>query len=351
MYLKGICREPSAGYPQLMRCVEPSNDPESEHHGVGISVNQVFRNVNWIGTPGKRLFLDGDLRPNETLTVARADAVVRDALQTGMFRGIELHDEALEGKRPDQSLEDFVARETLGTDYGLRIARSIFCARVPLTEPMLDQVAEFLNEINREYATGEAEYNWSGYHDNCVHLLHNALAAAGVWGPKSINVIKVRQFFNLAIPANAVVDLGWLASHAPLDDPRELYREPLQREAFLAQGWIPNRHGALLKSMPIHQDNELFDTQTRLFIVNRVFGLGARTKARTLYDDARYTELEANLRFYRARYQTALDDWPERAPNDFAETAFQQRYRAYLEARLEETAELLERLTELRGEP
>ena len=45
---------------------------------------------------------------------------------------------------------------------------------------MLDEVIAFLNDKNREYAEGDADYNWSVWADNCVHTLRNALAAANI---------------------------------------------------------------------------------------------------------------------------------------------------------------------------
>jgi len=40
---------------------------------------------------------------------------------------------------------------------------------------MLEEVIAFLNDKNREYAKGEADYNWSVWADNCAHTLRNAL--------------------------------------------------------------------------------------------------------------------------------------------------------------------------------
>ena len=66
---------------------------------------------------------------------------------------------------------------------------------------------DFLNGLNDEYASGKADYEWSGYADNCVHTLHNALAAAGVWKPKSVRATRCASF-HLAVPANEFVDLA-----------------------------------------------------------------------------------------------------------------------------------------------
>jgi hypothetical protein len=51
---------------------------------------------------------------------------------------------------------------------------------------MLDPIIKFLNDKNREYAEGEADYNWSAWADNCSHTMRNALAAANIWSPLSV---------------------------------------------------------------------------------------------------------------------------------------------------------------------
>ena len=63
---------------------------------------------------------------------------------------------------------------------------------------MLDEIIHFLNDLNREYATGAADYHWNGYHDNCVHTLRNALAAASIGEPISVRATKLLQLFHLA---------------------------------------------------------------------------------------------------------------------------------------------------------
>ena len=85
---------------------------------------------------------------------------------------------------------------------------------------MLDQVIAFLNDKNREYAEGEADYNWSVWADNCMHTLRNALAAANIWSPLSVRAVKFRQIFNLAIPANEFVNLAELMTQGDIDDYR-----------------------------------------------------------------------------------------------------------------------------------
>jgi hypothetical protein len=83
---------------------------------------------------------------------------------------------------------------------------------------MLDPIIAFLNDKNREYAEGEADYNWSAWADNCSHAMRNALAAANIWSPLSVRAVKFRQIFNLAIPANEFVNLAELITQGDIDD-------------------------------------------------------------------------------------------------------------------------------------
>jgi hypothetical protein len=91
---------------------------------------------------------------------------------------------------------------------GAKLARSVFCARLPVTAAMLDPIIAFLNDKNREYAEGEADYNWSAWADNCSHTMRNALAAANIWSPLSVRTIKILShvlyLFGLQVTYEAV---------------------------------------------------------------------------------------------------------------------------------------------------
>jgi hypothetical protein len=177
MYLGGACRSDDAPYPSLEVCGD-ERDRNPAEAGIGISVNRLLRNVNWIATPGSRLFFHGGLEPGERLDQARALETLSMVKARGVFSGVEVHGSYLPPDDDKAALVYLAAAEFLGTDFALNFGRSIFCARLPMPENVFQDVLDFLNAINREYAEGEADYRWSGYNDNCSHLLHNALAAA-----------------------------------------------------------------------------------------------------------------------------------------------------------------------------
>jgi hypothetical protein len=153
LHLKGACKDDAAPFPQLRRCravAASLNDPE---HGAGVSVNQMFRNVNWVATPGYGLVFDDGLAAGERLTRERFAAVAQEAIARGVYKGVAFH--RFPGADSDTDLRDFLERAGIGTDLALRFARSVFCARLPVTSGMLDQIIAFLNDKNREYAEGE----------------------------------------------------------------------------------------------------------------------------------------------------------------------------------------------------
>ena len=174
------------------------------------------------------------------------------------------------GATSDTDLRDFLKRAGIGTDFALRFARSLFCARLPVTAGMLDQVIAFLNDKNREYFEGEADYNWSAWADNCSHTLRNALAAANIWSPLSVRAIKLRQIFNLAVPANEFVNLAELMT-GPIPSYREIMQDGPRRDAFHEFHWLPIEPGALLQTLPVHSPNDLYDTRFRLFTLQSPF--------------------------------------------------------------------------------
>jgi hypothetical protein len=352
MYLKGACKDEAAPYPRLRRCRRTATDPADPEHGAGVSVNRRFRSVNWVAVPGMALFYAGNLASGERLTRARADTTVREAIDAGVFNGVELHEDPT--RDPDPTLEDFVMRSSLGTDFALQFARSAFCARLPVTEEMLGEVIGFLNGLNHEFATGEADYEWSGISDNCVHTLRNALAAASIWSPLSVRAIKFRQIFNLALPANEFVNLARLGTEGPIEDYAEVYGDRLQRDTLQAFNWLPTRHGALLKTLPVHEQNDIYDTTLRLFVLQSPLGQGKMRDAVRLLSDERFVDLDANLQHFSQVYDRILTSRDEEgfglaSLRGDRYQRVRRRYYDYIEAQRSEVEAMLGRLIALRA--
>ena len=348
MYVKGACRDDSTEFPTLKLCDQDVDltDPEA---GTGVSVNKLLRNVNWMAVPGKRLFYYGNLGPGDVLNVETGIAAIDAAKRAGVFRGLDIHDSP-----PDDDEEAILyltASETLGTDFALNFGRTVYCARVPLGRRQLVDMIEYLNDLNRDYARGGKDYSWSGYNDNCSHTLHNSLAAAGVWAPKSIASYRLGQLANLSVPANEFAELALLITEFPIDDVDAIVGDDIQRRTLARRNWLSTRHGAMLKLIPVHQRNELYETDVAIFMLKNPLRRSKSRKVEALYGLPRYTELEANLLHYQKLYAEILADRPEdwrSRPRDTAKRRARAHYYTYIEAQL---ADVNEKLAKLRTLP
>lgn len=350
MYIKGGCKDEQAPFPQLRRCRRAATTFDDPEHGAGISVGRWFRNVNWIAIPDHDLFYNGNLPPGQPLTEEHLRATARAAIEMGVFNGVELHPGWT--RRENWTMEDFVAEHSILADFALQFSRNVFCARVPVTEPILDEIIQFLNDKNYEYATTDVDYNWNLLANNCTHTIRNALAAANVWSSMSVREIKLLHLFNLAVPANEFVNLSVLGAEGPIEDYRDFARNSPLRDALHESRWLPTRHGALVKSLPIHQPNEVFDTRFQLFLVQSPFRMTFTANAVRLLSDPRHVDLKANLIHFRDKYDRILAAHDERTERlaSVRGTPFRRLSRLhidYVRAQQQEVEALLARYAEL----
>jgi hypothetical protein len=91
-------------------------------------------------------------------------------------------------------------------------------------------------------------------------------------------------------------------------------RDPRQpeRDAVHEFHWLSTRHGALLKTLPVHDPNDLYDTTFRLFTLQSPFRMGKTQHAIDLLSDERFVNLGANLRYFRGKYDAILARHDER---------------------------------------
>ena len=191
-----------------------------------------------------------------------------------------------------------------------------------------------------------------------MHTLHNALAAAGVWSPKSIRVTKLRQLFNLAVPANTVVELAFLSNEYPIEDFGRIRRDERRWRGLTEDDWLPATPGALMKTLPVLQVNELYDAKLRMFALAGMFSNDTLKRAQKLLSDGRYLQLDANLRYFYDRYERILAERdPDGEWTDPVRTRAYRRdrdvYYAHIESQRDRVVAAFERLAELdavRGE-
>jgi hypothetical protein len=137
--------------------------------------------------------------------------------------------------------------------------------------------------------------------------VRNALAAVNIWSPLSVRAVKIRQIFNLAIPANEFVNLAELMTQDDdLGDYRAILDDGPRRDAFHEFHWLPTEPGALLKTLPVHTPNDLYDTNFRLFTLQSPFRMGKTQRAIDLLSDPRFVDLDANLHYFAEKYDAIL---------------------------------------------
>src|SRR5207237_9159529 len=110
------------------------------------------------------------------------EEAVQRATAAGWFDGIAIRDKLLRQKPDRMPLQEFVVRHSIGTDLAMNFARTAYCARQPLTREALGRAIAYLNAVND--GARKRGYSWDAYTNNCSHVVHNAVAAVGVWDPK-----------------------------------------------------------------------------------------------------------------------------------------------------------------------
>ena len=364
LYLKGACRDTSVGYPRLRPCQPGEKDPNDSESGTGISVDEVFRNVNWMAIDGRSLMVSGGLSRNETLTTAARDRAVRQIVDGGMLQGIIPHPKYMERKPAGMTEQERMARLGVGLNFGLTFGRNAYCARMPVPAEMLQPMIDNLNRRNEEFVTGAKDYKWDVLSDNCAHAAHNAVAAAGLFRAYKINAPLPVQLFNLAVPANEYIDWIEYGNDSPLSDPVEMYRNTRLRDLLVNRGWLPVQPGVLSHFTPVHAKNDLYETQGNDFLVLE-FPLFSpkRSILERAMRDARYFDVRANLTYFKNEYLRILRDkksadqiredntdyWGDgRPPRDLRSKDFDRfvsRYYTYVTDQLANVERMLSSLT------
>ena len=322
LFINGAEIDPGANYPRV-RLVADGTDLSDPDAGTGISVNKIFDNVTWVAIPGRDEFFRGGLAKEQTLDRDFYEAAVNKATTAGWFKGIGIKD-ALMSQRPKAvQPEEFIVRHSIGTDFALSFARTAYCARLPMSRNALGKVIAYLNSANE--SAQQSGYIWNMYTNNCSHVAHNALAAAGVWDPKiargpgAINVARdvvsvaralaLSQMSDFSFPSNNFVRLYEAGNERPIDDALSAFRNHDVRRT-MNDGWITTGPGALIASYPIHDAarNQMFSPgrDPFLFSVPMLWDKAETFKRLTRNAPSIVTDLHANLAHYRERYEETL---------------------------------------------
>ncbi len=328
LYLNGACLD-GGQYPVLRRC-KAAEGPEA---GVGISANAHFRNANWVGIPGRDLFLHGGLKPGEPLTRIAYQRAQAEAKRLAVLDGITFHDEVFADKPASASERDYKYEVSIATDYAIDFGRGRYCARLPVTTAQLDRIIEFLNAQNAIYADGKRDFEWSVLQDNCSHLTHNALAAAGVWPEWPTEQFILFAAFDFPVPKNEFVNLMRRTNDMAVDDLAAIYADPVSRGQVLRGEWVAARPGAIAEAAPARTPNDLYHTDLKLIFYDEAITGYYRRSLDTIEAEPRYHDVTENLRYFADLYEgiaarrQSLDWWRQHEPRLAAAPDFAAFYR------------------------
>jgi hypothetical protein len=308
LYLNGACRVQDALYPVVALCHDTGDPKPGE--GVGLSVNDHYRNANWIATPGRDFVFHGDLPPGEGLTKQRYLETQKKAEAMGILDGVVFHREVFDDQPAGMAKPAFMYDMSVGTDYAVAFARDRYCARVPLDRRKMEAIVDYLNKVNAPYRSGQQVFQWNVLENNCTHLAHNVLAVAGVWPEWPTGRPLLISAFDFPVPKNEFVNLMRRANDMPIGNPGALYDDEAARATLLNWHYIPTQPGALAEAVRAIQPNEVYNTHLRLiFYDDPTFGHYQRWFD-AIFADPRYTDLRTNLRHFSGLYASILAERP-----------------------------------------
>jgi len=352
IFMNGAEIDPAAGFPRV-RLASAGAGLSSSDSGVGVSVNQIFTNVNWVAIPGRQEFFRGGLAAEQILDDSFYEAAVRRATAAGWFGGIAITDKLVRQKPQSMPLQEFVIRHSIGTDFAMNFARTAYCARLPMSRDALGRAIDYLNAVNG--SARQTGYIWDAYTNNCSHVAHNAIAAAGVWDPKEartsgpmslvqdlLSVTKalaLGRMSDFSFPANTFVRLYEAGNERPIDNAVAASRNH-DVVRTMNEGWLGTGPGALIVTYPMHDGglNRLFATgrDPFLFSIPMLWDKEKKFGRLTRTPPSNVTDIYANLIHFRDRYSQALATQPAMDGD-----AFEGRFRERLEEELERTESLI----------
>ena len=108
----------------------------------------------------------------------------------------------------------------------------------------------------------------------------------------------------------------------------------------------------MLKTLPVHEPNDLYDTTFRLFTLQSPFRMAKTQRAIDLLSDERFVNLGANLRYFHGKYDAILashDEWHDSLASvrGTPYRRMERLYYQYVRAQRSEVEGMLDRLSTL----
>jgi hypothetical protein len=306
--------------------------------GAGLSMNAHFANAKWVATPGRAFFFEGGLAEGEPLTRTRYAAVQAQARRLGIYDAVIFHDVVFDAMPAGWAREDWKYEMSVSTDYAVGLGRGRYCARVPVTEAQMGRMIDFLNAENAPYREGRRVFEWSVFNDNCIHLAHNALAAAGLWDVWPIERFLPFAVFDFPVPRNEFVNLMRRTNDSWLPNPGAVYADGAARQELLAYGRLPTFPGALAEARGPVKDNDVYETRLKMIFYDDPILGRYQPRFDRIFAEPRYLDAAANQAWFGRLARQALaarkplDWWLAQAPWRNDPDGFHAVYDAYWRA-------------------
>ena len=188
-------------------------------------------------------------------------------------------------------------------DYAVDFGRNRVCARTPLTHEQMSNVVAYLNSVNEPYRTDEREFEWDVLRNNCSHMTHNVLAAAGVWDEWQTEQFLLFAAVDFPVPKNEFVNQMRRTNDMDLSDLPAIYNDASARENLMLKDVLPTHPGALAEIGHIVPDNDVYGTESHLIFYDEpIFG-SYQSHFDQIFTQPRYFDLGANLGYFSRLYQ------------------------------------------------
>lgn len=302
-YLNGACRDGDDGYPVLRLCADA---PADRMDGVGLSMNAHFSNAKWAAIPGRSFFFEGNLDAGDRLTRAAYRRTQVEAKRLGLYDAIDFHSEVFDDTPAGTSRRDYKYEVSIATDYAIDFGRGRYCDRIPVTRTQMARMIDYLNQQNAPYRDRSKIFHWSVFQDNCIHLAHNALAAAGVWDEWPINRYLAIAIFDFPVPKNEFVNVVRRTNELSLLGPVTAYKDDAARRSLMDFGVLPVGPGSIAHAYPPMRRNDIYDTDLKLIFYDEP-NFGSYQKwLDVIFTAPRYFDLEHNLAYFADVYDRVV---------------------------------------------
>ena len=173
------------------------------------------------------------------------------------------------------------------------------------------------------------------FNDNCIHLAHNALAAAGLWRVWPIGQFLPFAMFNFPVPRNEFVNLARRLNDHWLPDPGAVYRDVVARDDLLAHAQLPTMPGGLVEAQGPLLPNQVYDTTLKMIFMDEPTFGSYQANFDRIFAEPRYLDPVANRSHFALLARQALAErqplawWTRQAPYNADPDGFARVYKAF----------------------